>query len=241
MTDKPSPWWEQIGRPEYGGEIVLRINRDIANFDPYFFEMLPNIDSAWMERLFADDWTLDPEIYRYNTHFRPVNLSKAISRKAGNFPLRHLVVHLRHGIRWQNLPPANGREFTADDVAFHYHRLYGLGSGFTKPSPYHAAVSAFKNLISVTAVDKYTVVFKWRTPNPEFILETLQAPVASLCLENPEAVKKWGDLRDWHHAVGTGPFILKDFEPGNSVTLVRNPDYWGHDERYPQNQLPVCG
>jgi len=31
---------------------------------------------------------------------------------------------------------------------------------------------------------------------------------------------------------------LKDFVPGKSATLVKNPDYWGHDERYPQNQLP---
>ena len=239
MTKKQASWWENIGRPEYGGEIVLRINRDIANFDPYFFEMLPNIDSAWMERLFADDWTLDPRIYRYNTHFRPVEFVKGHLAEGWEFPDPNtLVVHLRQGIHWQNIPPADNREFTADDVAFHYHRLYGLGSGFTEPSPYHAAVSAFKNLISVTAADKYTVVFKWRTPNPEFILETLQAPVGSLCLENPEAVKKWGDVSDWHHAVGTGPFILKDFEPGISVTLLRNPDYWGHDERHPQNQLP---
>jgi peptide/nickel transport system substrate-binding protein len=57
-------------------------------------------------------------------------------------------------------------------------------------------------------------------------------------LENPEAVRQWGDLRDWHHAIGTGPFILKDFIPGKLATLVKNPDYWGHDERYPQNQLP---
>ena len=49
----------------------------------------------------------------------------------------------------------------------------------------------------------------------------------------PEAVKKWGDVRDWHHAVGTGPFMLKDFVPDVSAMLVRNPDYWGHDERYP--------
>ena len=239
MVKKPTSWWDELGKPEYGGEIVLRINRDIANFDPYFFEMLPNIDSAWMERLFADDWTLDPQVYRYNTHFRPVDFVRGHLAESWEFPAPDtLVVHLRCGIRWQAVPPVNGREFTADDVAFHYHRLYGLGSGFTQPSPYHAAVSAFKNLISVTAVDKYTVVFKWRTLNPEFILETMQAPVASQCLEDAEAVRKFGDVRDWHHAVGTGPFILKAFESGNSVTLVRNPNYWGHDERYPQNRLP---
>jgi ABC-type transport system substrate-binding protein len=62
--------------------------------------------------------------------------------------------------------------------------------------------------------------------------------VTSLCIENPEAVKKWGDVRDWHHAIGTGPWILDDFVPGVSATMIKNPNYWGHDERYPQNKLP---
>jgi peptide/nickel transport system substrate-binding protein len=239
MEKKSASWWSDLGKPEYGGEIVLRSNRDIANFDPYFYEMLPNIDSAWMERLFADDWTLDPQLYRYNTHFRPGEFVKGHLAESWEFSDPDILVfHIRKGIRWQDIPPVSGREFTADDVAHHYHRLYGLGSGYRQPSPYHASVSAFKNLISVTAADRYTVVFKWQTPNPEFILETLQAPVASQCLENPEAVRQWGDLSDWHHAVGTGPFILNDFQPGNSVTLVKNRNYWGRDERYPQNQLP---
>jgi len=47
-----------------------------------------------------------------------------------------------------------------------------------------------------------------------------------------------GDINDWHHAIGTGPFILTDFVSGSSATLVKNPNYFGHDERYPQNQLP---
>jgi len=31
---------------------------------------------------------------------------------------------------------------------------------------------------------------------------------------------------------------MKDFVLGSSVTLVKNPNYWAYDERYPQNQLP---
>ena len=83
------------------------------------------------------------------------------------------VVHLRKGIHWQDIPPVNGREFTADDIAYHYHRLYGLGHGFTKRGPgahYH-----FTTLKSVTAIDKYTVVFKWKEPNPEIIRDAMQA------------------------------------------------------------------
>ena len=36
MVKKEESWWEKLGQPQYGGEIVLRINRDIANFDPFF-------------------------------------------------------------------------------------------------------------------------------------------------------------------------------------------------------------
>jgi peptide/nickel transport system substrate-binding protein len=79
---------------------------------------------------------------------------------------------------------------------------------------------------------------KWNTPNPEFVTETLQTPGSATSIENPEAVKLWGDVLDWHHAIGTGPFIVKDFVAGSSATLVKNPNYYGYDERYPQNKLP---
>ena len=60
----------------------------------------------------------------------------------------------------------------------------------------------------------------------------------NLAIVAREAVEKWGDVGDWHHAIGTGPFILQDFVPNVGATLVKNPDYWGYDERYPQNKLP---
>ena len=42
-------WWDKLGKPQYGGEIVIRADRDIVNFDP--FSNSSNIDSAWMEKL----------------------------------------------------------------------------------------------------------------------------------------------------------------------------------------------
>ena len=37
----------------------------------------------------------------------------------------------------------------------------------------------------------------------------------------------------WH-----GPFELTDWVEGSSLTWTKNPDYWGTDEKYPQNRLP---
>ena len=233
-----SNWWDKLGKPQYGGEFVFRLNRKIVNFDPYFGHHLTQIHTGWMERLHAVDWTRNPAVIDRRKSALPTSGKGHLAESWEFTDPYTYVVHLHQGIHWQDLPPANGREFTADDVAFHFHRLYGLGSGYTQPSPAREAVAAMKELISVTATDKYTVVFKWKTSNRSLIIESMEELGTYQCIENPEAVRKWGDLRDWRHAVGTGPFILKEFVPDVSATLVKNPDYWGHDERYPQNKLP---
>jgi peptide/nickel transport system substrate-binding protein len=239
MEKKTGKWWEKLGKPQFGGELNIRLNRKIVNFDPYYGVHLTQIHTAWMEKMFVDDWLMDPSVCDYRIGERPGSGVKGHLIESWEYADPYtFVVHVRKGIRWQDIPPANGREFVADDIVFHFHRMYGLGSGYSKPSPARADVVAFKELVSVTASDKYTVVFKWKTNNRELINDALQEVGTSLCIENPEAVKKWGDVRDWHHAVGTGPFILKEFIPDVSAILVRNPNYWGHDERYPENKLP---
>ena len=45
------------------------------------------------------------------------------------------VFHIREGVKWHNLPPVNGREFTAKDVEYVFHRVWGLGSGFFRAKP----------------------------------------------------------------------------------------------------------
>ena len=233
MEKKTAKWWDKLGKPQYGGELVIRANSNIVDFDPYNAPA-GNIFSGWMEKLVTDDWTMDPAVFDYKAHWRPLQYVKGYLAESWEFTDPNTYVsHLRKGIHWQNIPPANGREFVAEDVVFHFNRMCGLG-GFPKSS----FSAAFQDLVSVAAADKYTVVFKWRTANPMIIMEALHQTVPTQCIENPEAVRQWGDLNDWHHAVGTGPFILKDVVDGKSATLVKNHSYWGHDERYPKNTLP---
>ena len=232
-------WWDKLGKPQYGGTLTLETPKDVVNFDPYNAAQLPSILAGWMEPLHTDDWKLDPTIFNYRLNFRPPQYIKGDLATSWEVATPNTyVVHLRQGIHYQNISPVNGREFVADDVVYHYDRLYGLGGGFTKPSPAQATVTAFQDLVSVTTTDKYTVVFTWKTPNPTFIMNTIQQTSTPAMIEASEAVKQWGDLNDWHHAIGTGPFILNDYVSASSATLVKNSNYWGYDERYPQNQLP---
>jgi len=52
----------------------------------------------------------------------------------------------------------------------------------------------------------------------------------ALSFEAQDAITQWGDVNQWNHLIGTGPFIIQDFVAGSSVTFVKNPNYWGHDE-----------
>jgi len=220
--------------------MILRDPFNIVCFDQYQGEGPHTIQSAWNERLFGNIWTLDPSIFDYTLQFRPPDFIGGVLATSWEFSdSSTLVVHLRQGVKWQNIAPSNGREFVASDVTFNFNRLFGLGDGFTKPAPFWTGDAVWSKLTSVTATEKYTVVFKWSVANPELILENMeQATTSSQCIQDPDVVKMYGDTNDWHHAIGTGPFILTDFVSGGSATLIANPNYWGYDERYPQNKLP---
>ena len=64
-----------------------------------------------------------------------------------------IVLNIRKGVHWHDKPPMNGRELTADDLVFNYHRMLGLGSGFTEPSVAAWNLGAI-GIESVTASDK---------------------------------------------------------------------------------------
>ena len=222
-------------KPQYGGTMNLRIDSNIVTFDPNDKSFRYSIMSGWLECLHGGYWPLEP--IPFNGKFGQLNYTNCHLAESWEFTEPgNYVVHLRKGIHWQNIPPVNGREFTSDDVAYHYHRLYGGGHGVTTRGP--GAHYQFTPLESITAIDRYTVAFKWKAPNPEIVRDAMQAWGSLASIEAREAVEKWGNLDDWHHAIGTGPFILKDVIQGNSATLVKNPDYWGHDEQNTGNQLP---
>jgi peptide/nickel transport system substrate-binding protein len=222
--------------PKYGGSLTYRSKIDPLYFDPYFGSLTVKL---WYETLGMADFTTDPDVFDFSSLYQPMEYTTGrLAESWEATDLQTCIVHIRKGVKWQDIPPLNGREFTATDVEYYYHRKLGLGSGFTKPSPYNVGVENYANLQSVTASDKYTVVFKMKVPD----IETMNFALASGNLYEAivarEAVEKWGDVNNWQRQIGTGPFICKDYVSGSSVTAVRNPNYWGYDPLYPKNQLP---
>jgi hypothetical protein len=84
QTRPDSNWWNKLGKPQYGGELVIRTGGNIVNFDPYYSEKLTSIYGGWLERLVADDWTLDPVVWDYRIPWHPdkyVKIGRASCRE----------------------------------------------------------------------------------------------------------------------------------------------------------------
>ena len=124
-------------------------------------------------------------------------------------------------------------------TAIYLFRLYGLVDGFEKST--FNGHPFYETLISVKAIDKYTVEFKHKS-NPYAINYLMTAGWADQIALPREVVEKFGDMKNPATVRGTGPWMVKDYKANVSMTWQKNPDYWGYDELFPDHkfQLPYA-
>ena len=113
------------------------------------------------------------------------------------------------------------------------------GVKFHDGSPFNAEVAKwfFKEMetgpsaYTVAAIDRVevndphsiTIHFKQPEPNMLFNLST-----SFMCVPSMEAYKKYGEDYGIKYVVGSGPFKYESWKPGDSLTVVKNPEYtWG--------------
>jgi peptide/nickel transport system substrate-binding protein len=125
---------------------------------------------------------------------------------------------LREGVRFHD-----GTPFNADAVVFSFERQ------ILPEHPAHEAdfvwTRAYHNIKRVRADGPMRVLFEIDRPYAPFLANLAMGPAA---IVSPTAVSKW--KRDFgRHPVGTGPYRLVEWIPGDRITLERNTDYW--DER----------
>ena len=88
-----------------------------------------------------------------------------------------MVFNIRPGVHWHDKAPMNGRELTAQDIEYNFHRVWGLGSGFTAPHETYSGSLARIPVESVTATDKqHGCTIKLKQPQLgalQFILSTM--------------------------------------------------------------------
>ena len=122
-----------------------------------------------------------------------------------------IQLNVRKGITWQNIAPVNGREFTAEDIAWNIDWYQENSSEKWLWTP----VSSYE------VQDTHTIVLKLDKPNARFFND-LASPWNQMLPR--EVWEQDGNFRTT--IVGTGPFVFESFEPQVRLTRVARPDHW---------------
>jgi peptide/nickel transport system substrate-binding protein len=120
--------------------------------------------------------------------------------------------NLHKGVKWQNVAPVNGRAFTSADVVCTVDRIKTLPG-------------VQKNLMdivdTVETPDDDTVVFQLGEAYAAF-----DESIANFYMEILPCEGTRGEYDLAETAIGTGPFILKDWKRKRERTYVKNADYF---------------
>jgi peptide/nickel transport system substrate-binding protein len=130
----------------------------------------------------------------------------------------HWRFKLRKGVKFQD-----GSTLTADDVVFSVQRSQ-------HPNASNRALTT--RLGRPKKIDDLTVEFELDTPNPVLLEHLLSAVIMSKAwcekhgVTRPQSYADREETYAVRHAMGTGPYMLKVYEPGVRTVLVRHPAYW---------------
>lgn len=238
VTTTTGNWFDKLGTPQYGETLTFRTTADQGRFDPY--QGVYDVASFYFETMSIGSWALDRAIYDFSIRWKPEQYCQGLLAESWEKPdWQTYIFHIRKGVYFQDKPPVNGREMTADDIVYTYNRMLGLGSGYTAPSPTYPT-APFSLIESITATDKYTVVFKLSSPSMETLNRMLDNVALGLIVPHEAVENSTDNIMGWDDVVGTGAFLASEYISGNSITYARNPNYWGYDERYPANKLPYA-
>jgi peptide/nickel transport system substrate-binding protein len=120
---------------------------------------------------------------------------------------------LRDGVMFNN-----GQPMTADDVVYSFQSQ-------TNPKVYVNASSVFAGVLTndgVQKVDDSTVAFHLDAPNGNFPYLISSDNYNMVIVPNGTNFDKWEKT-----FVGTGPFVMKTYQPKVGATFSPNPSYWG--------------
>ena len=126
---------------------------------------------------------------------------------------------LRKGVKF-----SDGSPLTADDVVF------SLTRSMSKTSNY--AVFA-QGVDKVVKVDDFTIAVMLKAPTPTLVNQLTELRIMSKAWAEknksvePKDIKTQEETFAHRNAMGTGPYMVKDWQPDQRLLLVSNPNYWG--------------
>jgi peptide/nickel transport system substrate-binding protein len=184
-----------------------------SSADPHFYNFQPNNNLAL--HIFS-------RLIERDARIRPIPGLAESWRPVGNTIWEF---KLRAGVKWHD-----GRDFTADDVAFTLARIPqvpnspGSFAGFVRP------------ITRVEVVDPLTLRLHTAGPHPVLPNDLTFISIVSRHAGEGATTE---DYNTGKAAIGTGPYKLARFQPGSLVELVRNDAYFGGAEPWARVNLRV--
>ena len=192
------------GKPAYGDTYIEALQGNISGLIPNVLSDGPSFEVASM---------LYNGLVRYD---KDLNLRGELAESwQYSRDCLDLTFKLRRNVRWHDHQP-----FTAADVVFTYETM-------VNPKTPTAYGGDFKAVESVQVVDPYTVHVRYKHPSAK----ALQSwSIWILPKHLLESYAREGKLREAPqnraNPVGTGPYLFKEWKPGEKVVLVANPEYF---------------
>ncbi|HLC29423.1 MAG TPA: ABC transporter substrate-binding protein, partial [Dehalococcoidia bacterium] len=133
-----------LGEPKLGGTLVWAFNQEPTTYDVLLNRGVPNMEVANLvyDRLLR--WKRGPDVGY--AEFVPVPMLAERWEQPDDVTY---MFHLRKGVKWQNLPPLNGRELTAEDVAYSLEKIRTDKGALFRDN--------LASVDKIEAVDKYTL------------------------------------------------------------------------------------
>jgi peptide/nickel transport system substrate-binding protein len=171
-------------------------------------------------------WPMSP-CYNNLVYFDPAKPQETVDTVVGELAEkwswqdnhRNLVFFLRRNVKWHD-----GQPFTSKDVKYTFDVVREAPDAPAKLrlSP---RKEWYANIDAIEVPDPHTVVFRMKRPQPSLLLMLASGYSPVYPAHVPLA-----ELRQ--RCVGTGPFKFKDYARGQTIELVRNPDYFVPNRPY---------
>src|ERR1700704_2410347 len=206
------------GNPVSGGTLTVSFKDDLKTLDPAI-----GYDT--------DSWSIERQIYNglldykgFTTQLQPDIAAEMpkISTDGKTYTFK-----IRSGVKF-----SNGRTVTADDFKYSWERMLdpktaGPMTGGSFWGGVHGAQDFFAgtttSIPGFKVIDPSTLEIDLDSPNQSF-LNIIAMPFGFVVAK--EAVAAAGS--DYaHKPVGTGPFTLDKWTPGQLIVLKKNPSYFG--------------
>ena len=130
-----------------------------------------------------------------------------------------ITYHLRKGVKWQD-----GAPFTADDVIFTWHIVTDPKTNVQTRTGYDS-----NYITGIEKKDDYTIVVHLKQRWAPFVATFFTMSSTPYPILPKHLLAQYPDINHLPYnlkPVGTGPFIVQEWQKGTIIRMTANPNYW---------------